>query len=626
MGNLKNMNNFFIKVLTKAIIIFVFFLVPTFILAEDNPIILDGPTLLPKAQLYIVPSNQDIIVGSNFEVPIYINTQGKSINTIKVDLNFNPSDVSIVGSSGVDSILGILFESPTYDNQSGIASVTGIIPDGIITNSGLITTLTFKALSIGETTIYINDYSSANLNDGIGSEVILTLDEATYNIVEGEIENICITNPSDPSCTVSTYCELHPTDPVCSGLLDFCNQNPTDPSCNPTRPTWCDIHPDDLLCTSSGTFCSLYPDDPSCNITNQNNGDNENNSNSTNDVITDIVSNTITNVSEVKSLATDILNTKEGEVTSKIITTTGAATGAFISIATGMFASPITFSELFLIPFRIWSLILTALGLKKKNVPWGTVYDSVTKQPLDPAYVILKDLDGNEVSTSITDLDGRYGFLVAPGNYKMSANKTNYEFPSKRLAGKTSDELYNDLYFDQIIQIEEGGVITKNIPMDPIKFDWNEFAKRDKKLMKFFKKRDLWISKISEILFFFGFIVAMIATFVAPAFYNIVILVIYVFLYISRKTILKPRAFGYIRQKFDKNPLSFAIIRAFFPGSDHEVVHKVADKTGKYYCLIPNGRYDIKIDNKNLDGTYSSININEPVEVKNGYINKKFEI
>jgi len=41
----------------------------------------------------------------------------------------------------------------------------------------------------------------------------------------------------------------------------------------------------------------------------------------------------------------------------------------------------LTFSEIFLNILRIWSLFLSAIGLRKKAKPWGTVYDSITKQP-----------------------------------------------------------------------------------------------------------------------------------------------------------------------------------------------------------------------------------------------------
>jgi len=72
--------------------------------------------------------------------------------------------------------------------------------------------------------------------------------------------------------------------------------------------------------------------------------------------------------------------------------------------------------------------------------------------------------------------------------------------------------------------------------------------------------------------------------------------------------------------------LSFAIMRIFFAGSDHEIAHKVTDQTGRYYCLVPNGRYYTKIEVKNPDESYSLVHISDPIEVKKGYINKKFEV
>jgi Mg-chelatase subunit ChlD len=315
-----------------------------------------------------------------------------------------------------------------------------------------------------------------------------------------------------------------------------------------------------------------------------------------------------------------------GKITSKFIATIGAAVGIYSGIISVAFANPISMSELYFLPLRLWNLLLLALGLKKRNRPWGTVYDSTTKQPLDPAYVVLQDLAGNEVATSITDLDGRYGFLVPAGTYRMIANKTNYLFPSKKLEGRTQDELYQDLYFNEVIEVKEGEVIAKNIPMDSIKFDWNEFAKKDQKLMKFFSKKELWVARISDILFTLGFLVSLISVIVSPVTYNIIIFSLYILLFIFRKLVLKPRAIGYLKYKLNNNPLSFAIMRVFFAGSEQEVIHKVSDMSGRYYCLIPNGNYFVKIENKNPDESYSLVHVSEPIEVKKGHISKNFEV
>ncbi|HUC88722.1 MAG TPA: carboxypeptidase-like regulatory domain-containing protein [Candidatus Paceibacterota bacterium] len=322
----------------------------------------------------------------------------------------------------------------------------------------------------------------------------------------------------------------------------------------------------------------------------------------------------------------EVLNTPAGDVTAKTVVTLGAVSGVSFSLATALFANPLSFSEIFLIPLRLWGLLMTALGFKKRNRPWGTVYDSVTKQPLDPAYVVLEDLNGNEVATSITDLDGRYGFLVAPGQYKMIANKTNYNFPSKNMAGKANDEIYQDLYSNEVIDLVAGGVITKNIPMDPINFDWNEFAKKEQSLMKFYSKKDVWLARVSNILFIFGFSVTAIAMLAAPKTYNIATFAVYVALFVLKHTVLKPRPFGNVKYKGTDRPLSFAVMRIFSVGAEHEITHKITDKNGKYYCLVPNGLYYVKIENKNPDASYSLIYTSENIEVKGGYINKMFEV
>jgi len=164
----------------------------------------------------------------------------------------------------------------------------------------------------------------------------------------------------------------------------------------------------------------------------------------------------------------------------------------------------------------------------------------------------------------------------------------------------------------------------KTIPMDPIKFDWNEFAKRKQKLMKFYSKRELILTRISNTLFVFGFIVALLAILLVPKPYNIIIFVLYIILMILRKTTLRQKPFGGAMEQSTKESLPFAIIRIFSKALDTEISHKITDKRGRYYCLIPNGEYYVKIEKKNKDESYSEIYVSEPIKVTKGFINKIF--
>lgn len=330
-------------------------------------------------------------------------------------------------------------------------------------------------------------------------------------------------------------------------------------------------------------------------------------------------------IAETKKEVAAVVDTPTGDVVTKTVATTGIVAGASATVASAFFLNPLSVSEIALLPVRLWALLMSALGIRKRHRPWGTVYDSVTKQPLDPAYVVLQDANGNEVTTSITDLDGRYGFLAEGGAYKIVANKTNYAFPSQKLAGRTRDEIYGDLYFGEALQLAPGEVVTKNIPLDPLKFDWNEFAKNEQKLMKFHSKRNLILAKVSEIAFVLGFIVAVISIYVVPKPYNAVIFFLYILLLIVRRFGAKAKTRGTVVDA-DGNPLSFGVIHVYSAGTNTEIMKKIADKTGRFYALLPQGRFYLKIDRKNADESYSHAYTTPIMDLKKGVLAERIRI
>jgi hypothetical protein len=321
-----------------------------------------------------------------------------------------------------------------------------------------------------------------------------------------------------------------------------------------------------------------------------------------------------------------VINTPAGSITTKAITTVGVAVSGATAV-TAVFLNPMSFAEVFLIPFRLWALLLSFLGLKRRNRPWGTVYDSITKQPLDPAYVELINNLGAEVSTSITDLDGRYGFFAPMGAYKILAHKTNYVFPSKRLEGKTSDELYDNLYFgEQIRTSAEGEIIAKNIPLDPVKFDWNEVAKKNMNVMRFYSKWEIWIKRITNVFFYIGIAVSAVAVWAAPYPYNMIVFGLYIIMALLRFFGIKPKYFGWVLDKETGFPLAFALVKIYSVDLERELTKKACDSTGRYYALVPPGNYYVTIDRKIADGTYTSIYQSEVFTAKKGVINSVFNV
>jgi hypothetical protein len=323
----------------------------------------------------------------------------------------------------------------------------------------------------------------------------------------------------------------------------------------------------------------------------------------------------------IQKLFSDIkkfINTPIGSAITKSLSILGIVSSLSVPFVS------VSFSDLWLIWLRFLGLLLGAIGLKKKSRSWGTVYDSITKRPLDPVYVSLVDVATNkEVAGAITDIDGRYGFLVMPGKYKIVAQKTNYIQPSVKMKGQLFDEVYNDLYFgEEILVTEEGQIIAKNIPMDSFSFDWNEFAKTKMNVNKFIRQKDITWAKISGIIFFIGAIVAFVAVFAAPEPYNYIIAGFYTLAYVLNYVVFGTKKSGTLTEKNTNSPLSFAIVSIFREGEDTPLTKKIADKFGSYYSLVPKGRYYIKVEKKNDDGTYKEIFQSSVVVIKGGVINE----
>jgi len=317
-----------------------------------------------------------------------------------------------------------------------------------------------------------------------------------------------------------------------------------------------------------------------------------------------------------------ILQDPVADATSKTITTSVVVTIIGPQIAA---ASAAALADPAVFLFKLWGALLSLLGIKKRSKPWGTVYDSVTKQPLDPAYVLLTDGAGKEIATDITDLDGRFGFLLPLGTYYMTANKTHYEFPSKRLAGKNYDEVYSNLYFGGPLQVTGPyNALIQNIPMDSTGFDWNEFAKKDQKLMKFYSRHDLLIARITNIFFIIGSIIAILSAIVLPGPYNVIIAGTYGVVLLLRIVGPRQRAYGTASLR-DGTPLSYAIVRVF-NASNREILHTVCDKYGRYLALVPNGDYIFTIEKKTGEDTYENVYTSSSVSVRKGILKERVRI
>lgn len=277
---------------------------------------------------------------------------------------------------------------------------------------------------------------------------------------------------------------------------------------------------------------------------------------------------------------------------------------------------------------RMGHFLLTFLLYRRRN-PWGVVYDSKTKEPLDPAIVTIIDIaTGNQVEQKTTDMEGRYGFYLKPGTYRIVAGKTHYQFPSSTLAGRGSDGTYDDLYFGGEFTIPEGRdrdrVVTMNIPMDPISEDWNQSEKKRMGIMGYLTKHSPLWNIIAKILFVAGFIFSAVITYLYPVKFNVIVLGLYVVVLILGLLGWGSVSAGSVTRA--GKPLPKAMVRLYNTHLRTEIAHRITDDNGRYYILVPNGEYYATVSETLSDGTQNIIYTSESFEITHGVMNENFKI
>jgi chitodextrinase len=321
----------------------------------------------------------------------------------------------------------------------------------------------------------------------------------------------------------------------------------------------------------------------------------------------------------VEEIVTQVGNVIERpvEAITPIAAPVGVAIGASQAV---LLATNVTsLYDLYLLFLKLIALI-TGLFRRRRNEPWGVVYDSVTKRPLDPAYVVAQ-VRGTESSKgeAITDLDGRYGFMLDPGEYIIVANKTHYRFPSESLKGRNRDELYENLYFGDPFRVREGGVVQYNIPLDPVEFDWNEFAKNQDKVFKVYSKKNAVRAWIMGIIFYAGLAFSLATLALAPSVLNAIIVAVYAiilaFQVLWRATHRVTRVVT-----SDGRVLPFSIIKVWMAGLNTIVKKTVSDEMGRYYFLVPPGRYYVTVEEKRMDGSYREVLRTGVFDLKKGVL------
>ena len=183
------------------------------------------------ASLYFSPAAGTFFVGSTFDVSVFINTGGEDVNAVEVNVKFDSTKLQIASPTAGKSFIEVWVAQPTYSNVKGEMNFIGGVPTpGINTSAGLVSTVTFRAISPGETTVLFLASSKVLRNDPEGTNILTSTGRGVYNLGIPPPEGPKIFSTTHPD-TNKWYKDNNPT--FCwekeEGVTDFSYSFDQDP-------------------------------------------------------------------------------------------------------------------------------------------------------------------------------------------------------------------------------------------------------------------------------------------------------------------------------------------------------------------------------------------------------------
>lgn len=281
---------------------------------------------------------------------------------------------------------------------------------------------------------------------------------------------------------------------------------------------------------------------------------------------------------------------KEEINTSVAVTTTTISTISAAMIFTDI-------SQLLYFSSHIFNTLLISLGFKKRNRPYGYVYDSRTKDPISMAIVRIINNEGKLVSTSVTDSKGRFTSNIEEGHYTVTISKKGYRFPSTIVTGSIDYPIYN--VYNNGFDVHENQEIEIAIPIDPIEKNIDS-----KIVIKDYFRKSLLILNI--LLLIGGILLSIYMSINYPSILNYIILSLYLLpigtmLFVMKVNHIK---YGIIRDKLGNRVEGVSVLlkEAEF---GRVIQKRVTNQKGGYRFILDKGRYQLVVGNSGVSNIFT---------------------
>ncbi|MFA5935674.1 MAG: carboxypeptidase-like regulatory domain-containing protein [Patescibacteria group bacterium] len=248
------------------------------------------------------------------------------------------------------------------------------------------------------------------------------------------------------------------------------------------------------------------------------------------------------------------------------------------------------------------------LAFRKRRSAYGTVFNSVTEIPEALASVSLHDLSGRVVRTTVTDKHGRYRLLAPKGDFTIDVRKADFTYPSKYLGDPHHTFVYDNILSTGRIIINDYGMITKNIPIDPAS------GKRRASLIPHFTLG----KRTQYALAGLGPIVALAFAMWRMSIWTWIIFALFMVVLFKRLFSFKPAdpPFGTIFDAETKKPVANAIVRVFDAKSNKVLETQITSPKGRYAFIVRTGAYYVLVKHEG----YKTVRLNFPHIKKDGFL------
>ena len=258
---------------------------------------------------------------------------------------------------------------------------------------------------------------------------------------------------------------------------------------------------------------------------------------------------------------------------------------------------------------QLFLSILSLLGFRKKGNVTGYVYNSLTKEPINQAIVRVYNEVHELVWTSVTDSHGYFRTTeLKDAEYYIKVTARNFSFPSKIVFGKTDFPLDNVYHGDSFLTREE------KIPNFSIPMDQEDLSKSKRRRAILFARTKILWRILHILLFVFGLTLSIFVLFTVQAWWNYLIVALYIPALISilYSFFGKKEKYGIVRDT-DKKEVEGAIIGLTEKEFDKLISKRVTDNLGRYKFVVNRGTYDLSVLNSDMkivnDEKHSNIKI-----------------